>query len=187
MPEALSQAEERGFPDIAREALPSLGRARRELGRTGEGIALLREGVARAIESGARLNIVQSLTWHAQAQMLEGAIADALGTMEDALRANPEELWFRPEAYRIRGEIRLKQGDRSLAEADFREAITLAQKMSAKAWELRATTSLARLLRDTNRRDEARTMLAEIYGWFTEGFDTADLKDAKALLDELGG
>ena len=57
--------------------------------------------------------------------------------------------------------------------------------MGAKAWELRATTSLARLLAKQGRRDEARAMLAEIYGWFTEGFDTADLKDAKALLDEL--
>ena len=57
--------------------------------------------------------------------------------------------------------------------------------MQAKAWELCATTSLARLLRDTGRRDEARTMLAEIYDWFTEGFDTADLKEAKALLDRL--
>ena len=57
--------------------------------------------------------------------------------------------------------------------------------MTAKAWELRATTSLARLLRDTNRREESRTMLAEVYGWFTEGFDTADLKEAKALLNEL--
>jgi predicted ATPase len=74
-----------------------------------------------------------------------------------------------------------------MAEAGFRDAISLALKMSAKAWELRATMSLARLLRDTGRRDEARAMLAAIYGWFTEGFDTADLKDAKALLDELSG
>jgi predicted ATPase len=118
-------------------------------------------------------------------QMLDGAIADAVETIEDALRANPEELWSRPEAYRVRGELRLKQEDRHLAEADFSEAIALAQKMSAKAWELRATMSLARLLRDTSRRDEARTMLAEIYGWFTEGFDTADLKEAKALLEGL--
>jgi predicted ATPase len=79
----------------------------------------------------------------------------------------------------------LKEGQTELAEADFREAIALAQKMGAKAWELRATMSLACLLRDTGRRDEAHTMLAEIYNWFTEGFDTADLKEAKALLDEL--
>ena len=120
-----------------------------------------------------------------QAQEREGAIADALETIEQALQANPDELVYRPETLRLRGELRLKQGQTELAEADFREAIALAQKMGAKAWELRATMSLARLLAKQGRRDEARTMLAEIYGWFTEGFDTADLKDAKALLDEL--
>jgi predicted ATPase len=71
------------------------------------------------------------------------------------------------------------------AEACFRKAIEIARGQSAKSWELRVTTSLDRPLRDTNRRDEARTMLAGIYNWFTEGFDTADLKDAKTLLDEL--
>jgi len=87
----------------------------------------------------------------------------------------------------FRGDLRLKIGQAEPAEADFREAIALAQNMRAKAWELRATISLARLLAKQGRRDEARTMLAEIYGWFTEGFDTADLKDAKALLEELNG
>jgi predicted ATPase len=71
------------------------------------------------------------------------------------------------------------------AEACFRKAIEIGRGQSAKSRELRAAISLARLLRDTNRREEARTMLAEIYNWFTEGFDTADLKDAKALLEEL--
>jgi len=85
----------------------------------------------------------------------------------------------------LRGELQTKQGWREAAEADFREALTLARRMGAKAWELRVATSLARLLRDTNRRDEAHTTLAEIYNWFTEGFDTADLKEAKALLEEL--
>jgi Flp pilus assembly protein TadD len=89
------------------------------------------------------------------------------------------------ELLRIRGELRLTQGQTELAEADFREAIALAQSMSAKSWELLAA-SLGRLLRDTGLRNEARTMLAEIYNWFTEGFDTADLKDTQALLDELG-
>jgi predicted ATPase len=85
----------------------------------------------------------------------------------------------------LRGEIWLKLGQTESAEADFREAIVMARSMSAKAWELRTTLSLARLLYNQRRRDEARTMLADIYGWFTEGFGTADLKDAKALLDEL--
>jgi predicted ATPase len=74
----------------------------------------------------------------------------------------------------------------SEAEECFERAIEIARKQSAKSFELRATTSLARLLRGTDRRDEARTMLGEIYNWFTEGFDTADLMDAKALLAELG-
>ena len=86
----------------------------------------------------------------------------------------------------MRGELRLRQGDSGAAEADFREAIALAQKMSAKAWELRATMSLARMLRQQGKVEEARLLLSEIYSWFTEGFDTADLKDAKALLDKLG-
>ena len=183
---ALSLSEERGFPEVALWSVATLGRARGELGRTGEGVALLRQTVAGASESGVRVAIVLFLTWLAQLQMRNGEIGEALETIEDALKANPEELWFRPETYRVRGEIWLKQGDRRLAEADFREAIALAQKMSAKAWELRATTSLARLLASQGRRDQARAMLAEIYGWFTEGFDTADLKDAKALLDEMG-
>jgi len=184
---ALSLSEERGFPEVALWSVATLGRARGELGRTGEGVALLRQTVAGASESGVRVGIVLFLTWLARVQMLDGAIDDAFGTIEEALQANPEELWVRPETYRVRGEIWLKQRDRRLAEADFREAIALAQKMSAKAWELRATTSLARLLASQGRRDEARAMLAEIYGWFTEGFDTADLKDAKALLEQLDG
>ena len=72
------------------------------------------------------------------------------------------------------------------AEQCFRTAIEIARRQSARSEELRATTSLARLLATQGRRDEARAMLAEIYGWFTEGFDTADLKDAKSLLEKLG-
>src|SRR5262249_35090083 len=118
-------------------------------------------------------------------QALEGASVDALATVEQALQATPDELIVRPETLRLRGELRLKQGNTELAEADFREAIALAQKMGAKAWELRATMSLSRLLDKQGCRDEARAILADIYSWFTEGFDTADLKEAKALLEEL--
>ncbi|MBV8450900.1 MAG: hypothetical protein JOZ29_01330 [Deltaproteobacteria bacterium] len=75
----------------------------------------------------------------------------------------------------------------AVAEASFREAIEVARKQSAKLHELRATNSLARLLAKRGKRDEARAMLAEIYGWFNEGFDTADLRKAKTLLDELNG
>ena len=86
----------------------------------------------------------------------------------------------------MRGELQMKQGRREPAEADLRTALTLARRMGAKALELRAATSLARLLMNQSRRHDARSMLYQIYNWFTEGFDTADLKEAKALLDELG-
>ena len=91
------------------------------------------------------------------------------------------------EMLRIKGELLLMRDGRAIAEAEgcFSAALDVARAQEARWWQLRATTSLARLLRDRDRRDEARTTLAEVYGWFTEGFDTADLKDAKALLDEL--
>jgi tetratricopeptide (TPR) repeat protein len=91
------------------------------------------------------------------------------------------------ELYRVKGELLLLQNAGALSEAEacYRDAVEIARRQHAKSWELRATMSLARLLRDTNRREEARMMLAQIYNWFTEGFDTPDLKDAKALLDEL--
>ena len=92
-----------------------------------------------------------------------------------------------PELYQIKGGLLLLQGLPKAADAErcFRQAMQITRDQGNRLWELRATTSLARLLRDTDRRDEARAMLTEIYGWFTEGFDTADLRDAKALLDEL--
>jgi predicted ATPase/class 3 adenylate cyclase len=183
--EALASAEEHGFPEVAIWARIPLGLARAELGRAAEGVALLHQALADATERGSRPDIIRTLTYLSEAQTLDGAVADALRTIDDALLANPQEVFLRPEALRVRGELRLRQEDRGAAETDFREAISVAQKVGAKAWELRAATSLARLLRDEKRRDEARSMLAEIYNWFTEGFDTADLKDAKALLDEL--
>jgi predicted ATPase len=97
----------------------------------------------------------------------------------------PEERYWRPETIRLRGKLRHQQGDANLAEADFREALELAREMSAQGHELRAATSLARLWGEQGRRAEARNLLVPVYGWFTEGFDTADLKDAKTLLDEL--
>jgi predicted ATPase len=101
--------------------------------------------------------------------------------------AETEERYYEAELHRLRGELLLMRSDadREGAERCFRKAIDIARRQRAKSWELRATTSLARLLRDTDRRDEARSMLAEIYNWFTEGFDTRDLKEAKTLLDEL--
>jgi tetratricopeptide (TPR) repeat protein len=97
------------------------------------------------------------------------------------------EYQMEAELHRLKGQLSLLPGQPNSAEAEreFRSAIDISRGQQAKSWELRAATSLSRLLASQHRRDEARTILAEIYNWFTEGFDTADLKDAKALLDEL--
>jgi predicted ATPase len=115
---------------------------------------------------------------------LDGALDDALSTIEKAAKADSLLVWI-PDALICRGELRLRIEQIELAETDFRRVLALAQKMNAKAWELRATIRLARLLRKQGKRDEARAMLTKIYSRFTEGFDTADLKDANALLEEL--
>jgi predicted ATPase len=116
-----------------------------------------------------------------------GNARQGLEEVNQALEVSRGE--FEAELRRVKGELLLIANEGAVAEATqcFRDAIELARRQSAKSWELRATTSLARLLAKQERRDEARGMLAEIYNWFTEGFDTVDLKDAKALLDELSG
>ncbi|HXZ88129.1 MAG TPA: hypothetical protein VEF07_06135, partial [Candidatus Binataceae bacterium] len=114
---------------------------------------------------------------------------EVAGALEEARVAaeEREERSHEAEIYRLSGESLLSQHHSNATETRncFRCAIEIARDQSARWWELRATTSLARLLTSQGRRDEARAMLAEIYNWFTEGFDTADLKDAKALLDRL--
>jgi class 3 adenylate cyclase/tetratricopeptide (TPR) repeat protein len=183
---ALELAEKYQFPFVAAYNRCVLGRARAELGRATDGVELMRQGLAGLVEVGFGLGIGIHTASLAAALGREGAITEALATVEQALHANPDQLVSRPEMLRLRGELRLKQEQMESAEADFREAIALARQMGAKTLELQATTSLARLLDKRGERDEARAMLADIYNWFTEGFDTADLKDAKALLDELG-
>jgi predicted ATPase len=89
------------------------------------------------------------------------------------------------ELHRLKGELLIMQKDLIGAEASFQEAIQVARRQHARSWELRSTISLARLWQEQGRRDEARGMLGEIYAWFSEGFDTPDLLEAKALLEEL--
>ena len=117
----------------------------------------------------------------------EGQTDDALALVAEALAAvkKGDEHRWEAEIYRVKGELLLASKESSEAEPCFRHAIDIARCQSAKSLELRAVVSLSRLLQQQGKNDEARRILAEIYGWFTEGFDTADLKDAKALLEEL--
>jgi predicted ATPase len=122
--------------------------------------------------------------------------AGYVGQVEEGLRLLAEALTafeasgrgdMLAEAYRLQGELLLRQAvpDAAQAEACFQQALAVARRQQAKSWELRAATSLSRLWQRKGKRDEARELLAPIYGWFTEGFDTADLQEAKALLEEL--
>jgi len=109
-------------------------------------------------------------------------IGEAIGTI-----ATTKESWFEAEANRLAGEIALKSPERDAAKVEtyFERALAIARRQQAKSWELRAAMSMARLWRDQGKPQQARDLLAPVYGWFTEGFDTRDLKEAKALLDTL--
>ena len=112
----------------------------------------------------------------------------ALSVIAEALALDTDECWSEAELQRLDGEIRLTVGGASAAseaEACFERSLDIARRQSARSWELRAVMSLASLWRDQGKREQARDLLAPVYGWFTEGFDTADLKEAKGLLDEL--
>ncbi|HKN01782.1 MAG TPA: adenylate/guanylate cyclase domain-containing protein [Candidatus Binataceae bacterium] len=157
-------------------------------GRAKEGL----EGIRRLVEGRDRLGMgsrpsTVAMLVEAHLQMKQPVAG--LRALEDAFsRVEPTgERMYESELYRLKGELLLAQDASNAAQAEksFRTAIEIAQAQSAKSWELRATTSLAGLLAKQGKRDEARAMLAEIYNWFTEGFDTADLKDAKALLEDL--
>jgi predicted ATPase len=114
---------------------------------------------------------------------------DAWRCIDEAMTAveTTKEKWCEAEVHRVAGEIALlsQEPDTAKAEAYLERALAVARKQQTKSWELRAAMSMARLWRDQGKRDEARDLLAPVYGWFTEGFDTLDLKEAKSLLDEL--
>jgi predicted ATPase len=129
------------------------------------------------------------LTLLADARRASGQLEEAMTLLREALDRSEAtgERWFEAELHRIKGDVLLRapEVDPAEAEACLRKAIEVAQRQGARLWELRAATSLARLWADQGKRAQAHDLLAPVYSWFTEGFDTADLKDAKALLDEL--
>jgi len=134
-----------------------------------------------------RLQYFISLLAEATARI--GRVEEAFATLNESLahvQRTGEQVDY-AEMLRLRGEVLLIRDRSQTAEAEnsFRAALEIARAQEAKWWELRATLSLARLLRDTNRREDARTMLTEIYNWFTEGFSLPDLKEGKVLIDEL--
>jgi predicted ATPase len=138
---------------------------------------------------GSTLNMPLRLMFLARAHADLGHLDDAWRCIGEAMTTmeTTKETWIEAEVHRVAGEIALmsRKPDEAKAQADFERALTVAREQQAKSWELRAAMSMARLWRDQGKRDEARELLAPVYGWFTEGFDTRDLKEANALLEEL--
>ena len=153
-----------------------------------EGIALVLQCLTTLRAMGAGLQLSYSLAVTADAFQKTGRIADGLSLLDEGLRQVDESgvRWCEAELYRVKGQLLLRQDhERDAAERCLCKALAIARQQDAKFWELRAATSLARLWTDQGRRAEARDLLAPVYGWFTEGFDTQDLEDAKALIEEL--
>jgi predicted ATPase len=158
------------------------------LGQQAEGIGQLRAGMARRNQLGAGWNETQWLGFLAEAHLQAGQFDAALAALyrADEIAAATGECHYQAELYRLRGVVRAESGEDAEAASWFHQAIDTSRSQQAKSLELRAATNLARLWRGQGERRKAHDLLAPVYGWFTEGFDTADLKDAKALLDELG-
>jgi predicted ATPase len=177
---------DQGFPYWRGQGLIYRGWTKVATGNFDDGISVLREGVLAFQATGAGCWIPQFHALQAEAEVIGGHPDVALGILLEALRTSREcgENWFEAELVRRRGHL-LQDRNPMAAEKMFKEAISIAKEQEAKLWELRAAASLARLRRDQGRRAEARDLLAPVYGWFTEGFGTPDLKEAKALLDEL--
>jgi len=181
------------------------GWAQVEQGRVTEGVVLLQQGLSTWKATGAEALLPCYLALLAEAYHKAGNTVAGLGALTSAMEHvnKTEERWYEAELYRLKGKLTLQQSqapslksqvDNSQsavcnpqpeAEAFFQKAIEIARRQQAKSLELRATVSLARLWQRQDKHHQARTVLADIYGWFTEGFDTKDLREAKALLEQL--
>jgi class 3 adenylate cyclase/predicted ATPase/DNA polymerase III delta prime subunit len=157
-------------------------------GDVAEGLRLIRSGSTAYRATGALAWLPFHLGLLARACEIAGQVGEAVALLDDALQTveSTGERLLEAELHRHRGELLLRNRHREAAEEMYSKALSIAQEQEARLWELRAAVSLARLRRDQGRRAEARDLLAPIYSWFTEGFDAPDLKEAKALLDELG-
>jgi class 3 adenylate cyclase/tetratricopeptide (TPR) repeat protein len=183
--EGAAVARQGGYPSLLAGCNYIEGWAVSRLGQTERGIALIHDGIENWTMGMCKYQHVMLADAHLRAGQSSEALV-ALNTYRELANISGEHFGD-SEAERLEAKavMLMDPGSASTTEQHLRRAIAIAREQGAKTFELRATTSLARMLRDTNRRDEARAMLAEIYNWFTEGFDTADLKDARALLEEL--
>jgi predicted ATPase len=157
--------------------------------KVSDAVQTITSGVTAMRSTGTTMWMPLWLSYLARAHAKLGQFDDAWRCIDEAIAAveTTNERWFEVEVHRTRGEIALLSPDPDQAKAEqyFERALMIARKQQAKSWELRGAMSMARFWDDQGKRDEARDLLAPVCGWFTEGFDTRDLKEAKALLDAL--
>jgi predicted ATPase len=187
---AISLAQEQGFPVWRARGALLHGWALAHQGQAQEGIEQIHQGLTAFRATGAEILRPYFLVLLAAAQGTLGEPAAGLAVLTEALTLTETtgERWYEAELYRLKGALLLQQSLDNQAEAEscFHHALDIAHNQQAKSLELKAATSLARLWQQQGKREEARQVLGDVYGWFTEGFDTLDLKDAKALLEVLG-
>ena len=186
---ALTIATDQEFPQQLAQATPLQGWALAESGQWEEGITQIHQGLAAYRATGATRDRPYHLALLAEASAQGGQVAEGLEVLAEALAtlAKSGVRWWEAELYRLRGALLLQRSapQPEEAEACFQQALTIARRQQAKSLELRAAMSLSQLWQQQSKRAEAYALLAPIYGWFTEGFDTADLQEAKVLLDAL--
>jgi predicted ATPase len=183
-------AMEQGFPFQTARGAVLRGWALAQQGQGQEGIEQIQQGLRAFRATGVEHLRPYFLALLAEAHRIQEEPEKGLAVLMEALTLVDKtgERWWEPELYRLKGELLLQQSTSNQTEVEscFHQAINIARSQQAKSLELRAATSLARLWQQQGKRQEAHDLLAPVYNWFTEGFDTADLKDAKSLLDELG-
>jgi predicted ATPase len=185
----LTLATTQGFPLVLGIGTCWRGWALAAQGQGATGLVLLRQGMMASLATGQTLSRTFCLALLAEAAQYAGEVAEGLCLLTEALEVceTSGRGDLLAEAYRLQGELLLQQAvpEVTQAEASFQQALAIARRQQAKSWELRTATSLARLWQRQGQRAEAHQLLAPVYGWFTEGFDTADLCDARRLLEEL--
>ena len=186
---AVTISTEQGFPLWLAVATIFQGWALTACGKGEEGLRQMRQGLTDWRACGAGLNVPCALTLMAEGYGSLNQVEAGLDALKEGLNVMERtgEHWWKAEVHRLQGDLLLHQATPNVAQAEtcFHQSISIAQHQSAKSLELRAATSLAKLWQSQGKRDEARELLEPVYSWFTEGFDTADLIEAKALLDEL--
>jgi predicted ATPase len=183
----VAMATDQGFPFYHATGAIFRGWVKAKNADVTEGLSLLRAGSSAYCATGATVWMPLYIALLAGVCEIAGQIEEAAAQLDQALQLveRTGERWFAAELHRQRGRVLLRQGHPEAAEELYRKALSVAQEQEAKLWKLRAAASLARLWRDQGRCAAARDLLAPVYGWFTEGLATPDLKAAKMLLDEL--